>query len=76
MNWSGLTKACQACGTRNKPEEGHVNANDLLTLKYRCSKCRTQYTARHRLNEIRIDVLRGMSHKGQANKGGRPRTYV
>jgi len=68
-------KACRACGTHNKPEEGHVNTDDLLTLKYRCSKCHTSYTARHRLNEIRVDELQGMSMKDQANKGGRTRTY-
>ena len=64
-------KACRACGTQNSPEEGRVSEADLLTLKYRCSKCRTEYRARHRLNEIRVDALQGMSEKGQVNDGGR-----
>jgi len=48
---------CPKCGEKNSPLEGHVNTDDVLVLRYECSKCNQKYERKEQLNEITIRPL-------------------
>lgn len=72
MSWAErMAKPCIKCKAINPPDDGYVDGDDILTIGYVCGKCGHYYQANIQLNETRVHPLKGMSQKGQANKGGR-----
>lgn len=45
-NFKGGTTPCPKCEYINKPEEGHINKNDDLVLRYICVNCDQKYERR------------------------------
>ncbi len=72
VSWAErMAKPCVKCKTVNPPEDGYVDVDDVFILGYICGWCGHNYSAKIQLNDVKVELLTGMSQKGQANKGGR-----